>query len=96
MITQNGRQVGAIGLFSLDFSQGYQRYDNAALIPAVPASPVVTFTSDGIVQGYVEESNVNAVGEMTRLIAVSRAFENLQAAIEEAQNAQKTAIQTLA
>lgn len=96
MITQNGRQVAAIGLFALDLSQGYQRSDNAAILPALPATPIVTFTSDGIVQGYVEESNVNAVGEMTRLIAVSRAFESLQAAIDEAQNAQKNAIQTLA
>lgn len=95
MITQNGRQVGAIGLYALDLSQGYSRTENSALVPVAAATPVVTFTADGVVQGFVEEANVNAVTEMTNLIAVTRSFEALQSAIDENDSSLKKAIQTL-
>ena len=50
---------------------------------AIPASfppgepePVVDRIDVGVAQGFLEESNVNPVLEMTRLIMVQRAFEN--------------------
>ena len=95
MITQNGRQAGAIGLYALDLSQGYGRTENSALVPVAAATPIVTFTADGIVQGFVEEANVNAVTEMTNLIAVTRSFDALQSAIDENDSSLKKAIQTL-
>jgi len=95
MITQNGRQAGAIGLFALDLTQGYGRTENSALLPAAAATPIVTFTADGVVQGFVEEANVNPVTEMTNLIAVTRSFEALQSAVDENDNSLKKAIQTL-
>jgi flagellar basal-body rod protein FlgF len=95
MITQNGRQAGALGLFQVDLSRGYTRVDDSGIVPVAPAEPVVDFASDGFAQGYVESSNVNGVLEMTRLIAVTRAFERLQGIIDESQAAQKNAIQAL-
>lgn len=95
VITQNGRQMGAIGLYSLDLSRGYSRTDNSGIIPAAQAAPIVTFASDGLLQGYVEEANVNAVTEMTDLIAVTRSFDALQNALDENDNSIKKAIQTL-
>lgn len=94
-ITQNGRQMGAIGLYALDLSQGYKRTDNAGIVPTTQAAPIVTFAADGVVQGFVEEANVNPVTEMTNLIAVTRSFDALQSSLDENDNSLKRAIQVL-
>jgi flagellar basal-body rod protein FlgF len=95
MITQNGRKFGAIGLFSVDPASGYNRFENASIIPANAATPIVSFASDGFVQGFVEDSNVNPVSEMTNLIMVTRSFDGLQTSIEESESSLKKAIQVL-
>lgn len=96
MVTQNGRQLGALGLFDVDLTQTYRRIDNSAFIPTTAPQPILSFDSNGVVQGYVEESNVNPVSQMTQLIQVTRAFEGLGAALDDAASTQKNAIQTLA
>lgn len=95
MITQNGRQVGAIGLFQVDLSKPYRRYENAGFAPSGAAEPIVTFTGNGVIQGFTEDSNVNAVLEMTDLIKVTRAFEALASALEQNDSAMRSAIQAL-
>jgi flagellar basal-body rod protein FlgF len=94
-IAQDGRPVASLGLYRLDLSAGYSRTDNAGIVPARAAEPISEFTRDGFAQGYVENANVNSVYEMTRLIAVTRSFERLQAAIDDSQAALKNAIQSL-
>ncbi len=49
----------------------------------------------GIAQGFVEESNVNPVLEMTRLITVQRAFENTAALMRQTASSSDDAIKTL-
>ena len=96
MISQHGKAAAAIGLFNIDPTKPFQRYENSALIPSSAGSPILSFQSDGLVQGFVEESNVNGVSEMTKLIAVTRAFEGVTSAIEDSNASLKEAIQTLA
>ena len=74
-IRQDGRTVGTLGLFAVDLQKSYRRYENAAFLPVTPPEPIQNFNNHGIVQGYVEGSNVNPILEMTRLIEVQRAFE---------------------
>lgn len=75
MITQNGGQLGAIGLFAMAPGSNLTRAGTSGVVPDKPAVPVVEFGSTRIAQGYVEGSNVNPILEMTRLISVQRAFE---------------------
>ncbi len=75
MITQNGQQVGAVGLFSIDPNTKLDRFENSGVIPRGQATEILDFGNNGVVQGFVEEANVNPVMEMNRLIAVSRAFD---------------------
>jgi flagellar basal-body rod protein FlgF len=49
-----------------------------------------------VVSGFVEESNVNPVSQMTQLIQVTRAFEGLGTVLEDVRSTEKAAIQTLA
>jgi len=95
MLAQNGKQIGAIGLFDVDLSSGYQRYENSGFIAKQPGTPILSFTADGFVQGFVEEANVNPIREMTSLITVSRLFEGLNQAMEQQRASESSAIQTL-
>jgi len=94
-ITQKGTLVGALGLFQ--FQQGSQlRYGpNASLIPDREPMPVVDDPQFGVMQGYVESSNVNGVIEMTRLIEVSRAFEQVEALLRGQEEMGHKSIETL-
>lgn len=95
MITQNGRQIGAIGLFAIEDNAKLTRYENSGVVPDQPATPALDFSKVGISQGFVERSNVNPVLEMTRLIGVSRAFDAISAAIAESENSLRDAVKTL-
>ncbi len=77
MVTQNGQQVGAIGLFAIPEDARFNRYDNSAVIPDKPATPVLDFSRAGVVQGYSEGANVNPILEITKLIEIQRAYDGL-------------------
>jgi flagellar basal-body rod protein FlgF len=95
MINQNGRQVGAVGLFQLDPAAQLSRYDNSAVLADKPASPVLDFNNNGVLQGMTEGSNVNPVMEMTKMIDVQRAFESGSNAIQSTETTFTDAIKSL-
>ncbi|MCF3639582.1 flagellar basal-body rod protein FlgF [Rhizobium sp. TRM95111] len=94
-LNQNGQPVAALGLFEADLSSGFVRAGNSGVIPAVAPEPVVDRVDAGIIQGFVEESNVNAIGEMTQLINVTRAFEAVTSLIRDSETSLDEAIKTL-
>lgn len=94
-MTQGKNQLGALGLFLIDPAARLTRYDNSSVNPDRPPTPILDFTQNGVLQGYVEQSNVNPVLEMTRLIQIQRAFESMTAAIEATDATRQDAIRTL-
>jgi flagellar basal-body rod protein FlgF len=95
MISQKGNQVGALGLFAIDDNAKLTRYNNSGVIPNKPATAVLDFGANGVVQGFVEDSNVNPIMEMTKLITVTRAFDSIAAATEKSESSLTDAIKTL-
>jgi flagellar basal-body rod protein FlgF len=95
MISQNGRQVGALGLFAIDADAKLKRAENSGVVPDRPARAILDFTRDGVVQGAVESSNVDPVREMTRLIDVSRKFDGVAAEVSQSESSLQDAIKTL-
>ncbi len=95
MISQNGQQIGAIGVFMIDPAARLGRYDNSSVQPDIPATPVLDFTGDGVAQGMAEGSNINPVLEMTRMIDVSRAFDSTSNAIQSSETSLLDAIKSL-
>jgi flagellar basal-body rod protein FlgF len=95
MIMQDGQQLGAIGLFRIDPETKLDRFENSGVVPQGPAEEVLDFSTNGVVQGFVEEANVNPIMEISRLIEVSRAFEALSAAIQQSESTSQNAIKTL-
>lgn len=95
MISQNGAQIGAIGLFSIDPQAKLTPAGNSGFTTDRPAGPVLDFSKNGVAQGFIETSNVNPVMEMARLITVQRAFDSISSALESSDNARRDAIKTL-
>ncbi len=95
MITQSGRQVGAIGLFAIDASASLTRTENSGVVPDKPPTQILEFTRGGVVQGAVESSNVDPVREMTRLIDVTRTFDGVAAEASQSETSLQEAIKTL-
>jgi len=95
MITQNGKQVGAIGIFAIDDDTALTRVGNSGVVPDKPATPILDFTKNGVVQGSIEEANVNPIQEMTKLIAVTRAFDGVTSQVSQTEASLQEAIKTL-
>ncbi|ACB96379.1 flagellar basal-body rod protein FlgF [Beijerinckia indica] len=95
MITQNGRQIGAIGLFQLDDNAKLQHYHNSGVLSDRQGVAVLDFTANGIAQGYVESANVNPILELSKLITVSRSFEQISTAMENSESSLRDSIKTL-
>lgn len=95
MIHQDGQLIGAIGLYEFNPGPNFVRYGNSGIVPSGPPEPVVDRIDSGVAQGFVEDSNVNPILEMTRLIAVQRAFENTSALIRKSDETFSQAVRTL-
>jgi flagellar basal-body rod protein FlgF len=95
MISQSGRQVGAIGLFDIDPTANLKRFENSGVIPDKPATPVLDFNTNGVSQGFVESANINPVLEMAKMMMITRDFESAASAISSTESTQKDAIKTL-
>jgi flagellar basal-body rod protein FlgF len=94
-ITQEGNEVGTLGLFNISADANLKRYGNSGVIPDRPATAVLDFVKDGFRQGYVEGSGANPMLELTRLIAASRAFEGTNTLMEGTESSMQDAIRTL-
>lgn len=95
MLTQNGIQVGALGLFSIDQQAKLTRADNSSVVPDRPAVPIIDFRSSSFMQGFTENSNVNPVMEMSRLVMIQRSFEEMTNTMESSESSFTDAIKTL-
>jgi len=94
-LRQDGRLMAAIGLFEFQPGLDFTRFGNSGIVPFGPPEPVVDRIDAGVTQGFVEDSNVNPVLEITRLIQVQRAFEHVSALIRDSEQALDQAISTL-
>jgi flagellar basal-body rod protein FlgF len=95
MITQGDAQVGAIGLFAIDDGANLTRAENSSVIPDKPATAILDFTRNGVLQGFVENANVNPIEEMTKLIDVTRAFDSVSSQVAQTESSLQDAIKTL-
>ena len=94
-ITQDGNEVGTLGLFNIPADANLDRYGNSGVVPDRPASAIVDYTRDGFRQSYVEGSGANPMLELTRLISASRAFEGTNSLVEGTESSLQNAIRTL-
>lgn len=94
-ITQDGNEVGTLGLFNIPAEANLDRYGNSGVIPDRPATAIVDYTRDGFRQSYVEGSGANPMLELTRLISAQRTFEGTNSLVEGTESSLQNAIRTL-
>ena len=94
-LRQNGQLVGALGLYEFQPGPNFTRFGNSGIVPWGAPEPAVDRIDIGVAQGFLEDSNVDPVLEITRLIQVQRAFENVSALIRDSESALEQAISTL-
>ena len=95
MMSQGGRQVGAIGLFTIPDNAKLTRFGNSSVMPDQPATAVLDFSRTSVAQGFSEGSNVNPILEMTKLIQIQRAFDGITNTSQSNESSLQDAIKTL-
>ena len=94
-ISGSARESDRAPLAGAYVSADFVRAGNSSIIPAQAPQPVVDRAGAGVVQGYLEQSNVNPIEQMTQMITVSRAFENVTQLMRDSETSISDAIKTL-
>jgi len=94
-ITQAGVRRGVIGLFVLDEAAELTRIGDSAYLSNTPAIPVTDFTVNNVRQGYIEQSNVNAITELASMISLMRNFEAVSSSLDQSDKSLREAIRSL-
>jgi flagellar basal-body rod protein FlgF len=92
-LSVNGEPVAKIGLVTVEGQTGLFR-EGGVLFRA--EGGVVPLEEGRVVQGFLEQSNVNAVEEMARLILVQRAYEHGQKLMDQEDERIRLVVRTLA
>jgi flagellar basal-body rod protein FlgF len=92
---QNGQPIAALGILEADVGPNFIRAGNSAIIPTTQPQAVVDRTGAGVVQGYLEQANINPIQQMTNMITVSRAFEQVTQLMRDSETSRSDAIKTL-
>ncbi|MCA0432978.1 MAG: flagellar basal-body rod protein FlgF [Proteobacteria bacterium] len=94
-IYQNGQKAAQLGLYQINTAQGFTRSEGSGIVPSQPAELITDYMRNGVAQGFVEDSNVNSVTEMVKLIQVTRAFEAASTMSDKVLESEMEAIRTL-
>jgi flagellar basal-body rod protein FlgF len=92
-VSQDGQVVGKIGVFKVAdrttlSKEGSGRFDPGAQTPVADPGTAVQ-------QGMIENANVDAIQQMTRMISVSRAYEQVANMMDQTGNTSDQSIQRL-
>ena len=95
IVDATGAILGTVGVFDIPNGKDLIPLGGGtyALPPGRPAPEVLE--DGGIMQGFVETSNVQAVVEMTRLIDIQRAYENAITLMNEDDKLTRNAVERL-
>lgn len=95
ILYQNNKPVATLGLFEANVGPNFTRVGNSAVIPTETPQAVVNRIDAGVVQGFVEESNVNPVLSMTQMMTISRTFDYVTQLMRDGEASIGDAIKTL-
>jgi flagellar basal-body rod protein FlgF len=95
-IEQAGNNLGAFGLYRMPQGAKLTRAEGASVVSDIPPTAELDFLNNGVVQGYVEKSNVNPILEMTHLITIQRNFEAVSTMLSDTESSLQDSLKTLA
>ena len=82
-------------MFEYQPTADFRRYGNSGIIAETAPEPAVDRSDIGLIQGFLEQSNVSPVDEMSKLITVHRTFDNVSALIRDSESSLREAIKVL-
>lgn len=91
-LSAGGRAVGQIGVFDVADRRALRREDGVMFASDQGFEPV---ENPRVLQGFLESSNVDPIGQVARMIEVQRAYEMGQSFLETESERARTAMQTL-
>jgi len=94
-VEQEGNNLGALGLYRMPRGAKLTRAEGASVLSDMPPTPELDFISNGVAQGFVESSNINAVLEMTHLITIQRNFEAVSSMLRDTELSLQDSLRTL-
>jgi flagellar basal-body rod protein FlgF len=95
-IEQAGNNLGAFGLYRMPRGAKLTRAEGASVVSDIPPTPEIDFLNNGVVQGYIEKSNVNPILEMTHLITIQRNFQAVSTMMSDTESSLQDSLKTLA
>ena len=95
MISQDGAQIGAIGLFRFEPGTMFERAGSVGFSADREPEPVLGFGEASLTQFFTEGSNIDPLAELARLISVSRAFETAQNALRASEDSAQAGLRAL-
>lgn len=94
-ITQAGQQFGAVGLFTIPENARLARFETSGVIPDTAVEPALDFNRVGVLQGFMEQANVNPISEISRLIQIQRTFDSISNSITRSEETLADAVRKL-
>lgn len=94
-MTQGQARVGVLGLFTIPPQANLARFENSGVVPDMAAEPALDFNKTGVLQGFMEQANVNPVSEISRLIQIQRSFDSISNAMTQTEQTLSSAVKTL-
>jgi flagellar hook-basal body protein len=94
-ITQTDSLRGKLKLTSFANPQQLQK-QGANLFSAPAGVAGQADTASTVKEGFIERSNVNAIAEMSRMLEITRTYQNISNLMQQQADLRKNAIQSLA
>jgi len=91
-LSTGGKPLGIIGIFDVEDPVQLRR-ENGVLFKA--DAPIEARADSKVLQGFLEDSNVDPVSQLTRMVEVQRAYEMGQSFLDAENERVKSAVQTL-
>lgn len=92
-VSADGQELGRLRIVRFDDTGELRKVGNSAYVTDAAALPV---DQPDVQQGYIENSNVNPIEEITRLIEVTRAYESVTKLLSSDEDLKRKAINKLA
>lgn len=94
MITQNEIEAGKLRLVAFDTPEGLEKL--GANLWAASDETAHAAENPRVVGGFLEQSNVNAVSELTQMISISQSYQSVARIISQSDELRATSIEKLA
>ncbi len=93
VIRQGNIEIGQLGIYSFETPAALEKIGSNLYSPGEQQAAAAG--NPGVKQGFVEQSNVNPILEVTRMIEISRAYTSASRLVKDADELRKTAISKL-